>query len=254
MRGDDTDIGGRKAAFPETPASALLAIRSDDPLARARGFSTLVSAYWKPVYKCIRIRFRKSNEEAKDLTQAFFTHALEREIFTSYDPLRASFRAFARTCLSNFVRTADESERRHKRGGAAIKLSLDFEGAESELALAEGSPAASYEEQFDREMARALEASAVDELRSRLESRDKALYFRIFARYDLAPEEEPRPTYKALAEELGVKTTDVTNYLAHARRQMRTIVLRRLREITASEDEFRSEARSLLGIDPEAAA
>jgi len=254
VRGDDTDIGGRKAAFPETPASAVLAIRSDDPLARARGFSTLVAAYWKPVYKCIRIRFRKSNEEAKDLTQSFFTHALEREIFTSYDPERASFRAFARTCLSNFVRSADESERRLKRGGGAIKLSLDFDGAESELALAQGSPAASYEEEFDREMARSLEASALGELEERLESRGKGIYFRIFARYDLAPEEKPRPTYKDLADELGIKTTDVTNHLSHARRQMRAIVLRRLREITASDEEFRSEAQSLLGIDPEAAA
>jgi RNA polymerase sigma factor (sigma-70 family) len=253
VSGDDTDIGGRRAAFPETPASAVLAARSDDPVARARGFSSLVTAYWKPVYKCIRIRFRKNNEEAKDLTQSFFTHALEREIFRSYDPQRASFRAFVRTCLSNYVRTADEAARRIKRGGRAIKLSLDFDAAENEVLAAKASPAASFEEEFDREMARALESSAVDELKERLESRGKALYFRIFSRYDLADEDEPRPTYKDLAEELGIKTTDVTNHLASARRQLRTIVLRRLREITASEEEYRSEAQSLLGIDPEAA-
>ncbi len=253
MSGDDTDIGGRRAAFPETPASAVLAARSDDPVARARGFSSLVTAYWKPVYKCIRIRFRKNNEEAKDLTQSFFTHALEREIFRSYDPERASFRAFVRTCLSNFVRTADEAARRIKRGGQAIKLSLDFDAAESEILASKTSPAESFEEEFDREMARSLESSAVDELKERLESRGKGVYFQIFSRYDLADEDDERPTYKDLATELGIKSTDVTNHLASARRQLRTIVLRRLREITASEEEFRSEAQSLLGIDPEAA-
>ena len=44
--------------------------------------------------------------------------------------------------------------------------------------------------------------------------------------------------------------TDVTNELAWARRAFREIVLARLREVCASDEEFRAEARDLLGIDP----
>jgi len=244
---DDTDIGGPRAAFPETPASAVLAARSDDPVARARGFASLVAAYWKPVYKSVRVRFRKSNEEAKDLTQAFFTHALEREMFRSYDPERARFRAFVRTCLRNYVVNDEEAARRLKRGGGAMTLSLDFDQAEREIDL--GVSDGSFEEAFDRDLAASLRSMAVQELEESLDARGKSVYFTLFERYDLADPAE-RPTYAALAEELALKPTDVTNYLHHTRSLLRRIVLRRLREITASEEEFRDEALAVLGIDP----
>lgn len=249
MSGDDTDIGGQRAAFPETPASAVLAAQSDDPLARARGFASIVAAYWKPVYKSVRIRFRKDNEQAKDLTQAFFTHALEREIFRAYDGDRARFRTFVRTCLKNYVMNTEEAARRLKRGGGAMKLSLDFDQAEGEIERALAGEEGSFEDEFDRELARSLEAMAVSELEMRLTARGKAIYFRIFSRYDLESDEGDRPTYAALATELGIKTTDVTNHLHAARRMLKQIVLEKLREITASEEEFREEAREILGVD-----
>ena len=44
--------------------------------------------------------------------------------------------------------------------------------------------------------------------------------------------------------------TQVTNHLYWARRELRQSVLETLREITASEQEFRSEARALFGAEP----
>jgi hypothetical protein len=41
----------------------------------------------------------------------------------------------------------------------------------------------------------------------------------------------------------------VTNWLAAARRDYRSIVLETLRDLTADDDEFRDEARDLLGIE-----
>ena len=52
-----------------------------------------------------------------------------------------------------------------------------------------------------------------------------------------------------MAQQFGLKTSDVTNYLAYARREFRRVVLEQLREMTGSEDEFRREARTLLGVD-----
>ena len=43
-------------------------------------------------------------------------------------------------------------------------------------------------------------------------------------------------------------TADVTNYLAAARRKFRELVLAGLRDLTATEEEFRAEARALLGV------
>lgn len=247
--GDDTDIGGGRAAFPETPASAVLAVRSDDPVARARAFHGLVLAYWKPVYKAVRIKWRKGNEEAKDLTQAFFTRALEKGIFASYDADRARFRTFVRTCLHNFVTNEHEAARALKRGGGAITLQLDFDEAEGELSsAATGGADESFEEHFDREWARHLHALGVRTLRERLVASDREIRWRLFELYDLADDPDRRPTYAELAERFGIKTTDVTNWLHATRRELRRIVLSRLREITANEEEFRDEARELLGV------
>jgi hypothetical protein len=72
---------------------------------------------------------------------------------------------------------------------------------------------------------------------------------RAFENYDLdSSDTESRPTYAELADTLGTSVVDLTNQLAFARREFRSIVLELLREMTASDEEFRQEARSLLGI------
>ena len=64
-------------------------------------------------------------------------------------------------------------------------------------------------------------------------------------------ERKSRLTYEHLAREFGLAVTDITNHLAFARREFRRITLATLREMTANEEEFRREARTLLGVDPE---
>ena len=79
----------------------------------------------------------------------------------------------------------------------------------------------------------------------------KETHLRLFERYVLdADDEAPKTSYKALAADFNLATTDVTNYLALARREFRRIVLEKLRELTATDEEFRGEARALLGVDP----
>ena len=245
MTGQTRDGSLAGGAFPSTPASAVLAISSDDPVTRARAFHVLVSAYWKPVYKTIRTRWRKPREEAQDLTQAFFARAFEKDVFEGYDATRARFRTFMRACLHNFLANEEEARRRLKRGGGLTILSLDFDGAEDELEHAVDL-AASPEEQFDREFARSLHEHAVGVLRDRLDASGRAVYFQVFERYELVPD---RPTYAAVAEGLGLAVTDVTNYLSYTRRELRRVLCDRLRQVTASEEEYKSEALELFGVD-----
>ena len=74
--------------------------------------------------------------------------------------------------------------------------------------------------------------------------------FALFERYDVEGADTPdRPSYAQLAAEHGLPVTQVTNHLHWARRELRAAVLEKLREITAGEDEFRSEARALLGVE-----
>jgi hypothetical protein len=95
-----------------------------------------------------------------------------------------------------------------------------------------------------------LFADAVTALRESCAATDKLTQFEVFQRYDLDDAGNARPTYAQLGMELGIPTTQVTNHLAFARRELRRFVLERLRDVCATDDEFRLEARELLGMEP----
>ena len=237
-------------SFPPTRHSVVLGASSRDPDARRRAFASLAEAYWKPVYKYVRLKWQASPPQAEDLTQGFFARAFEKDFFGTYDPARARFRTFLRTCLDGFIANERKAAGRLKRGGAVQLVSLHFTSAEGELRQHDVAVPADMDEYFEREWARSLLGIAVDRLRDHYAAADRDVYFRVFERYDLAATESgERVTYAELARALGLNATDVTNYLAAARRQFRAIVLEQLRALTASEEEFRDEARRLLGVD-----
>src|SRR5260221_3293000 len=129
----DTGRGCRQALFQKTRRSAVVDFSSGDPVLRECAAEALISSYWKPVYKYIRVRWSRSNEDAKDLTQGFFTRAFEKEFFRDYDPKKARFRTYLRACLDAFLAREDQAAGRLKRGGEAHLVSFDFETAEGEL-------------------------------------------------------------------------------------------------------------------------
>ena len=245
----DTDIGGPGGGrFPATRHSAVLAAQSTDLIERERGLAILLETYWRPTYKYLRIRFGEANEDAKDLTQAFFTRALEKDFFAGYDPEKGSFRTYLRTCLDRFVSNEKKAASRAKRSPGVPVLPLDFESAEGELAQQEPPDPESMEQYFHAEWVRSLFALSVERLREECERQGKDLPYRLFERYELDRDPDEKLTYERLAEEFHIPATQVTNFLALARRAFRRIVLERLREITATDREFREEARSLLGV------
>lgn len=245
--------------FPTTRGSAVGAVASDDAAERARAFDALVRAYWRPVYTHVRLRWRRDIEDARDITQAFFARALEKGQLGGYDRERARFRTYLRASLDHFVQDLARGEGRQKRGGQGearvVRLSLDFDVAEGELARS-GALAAvdpqSIEAAFDQEWTRSLFSAALAALEANCEAQGKRVYLEVFRRYVLDPElaaDGTRPSYADVAKACGVAVTDVTNYLSWARRAFRTHVLEALREITADDAELREEARAVLGVE-----
>ena len=245
----DTDIGGAQHRFPVTNQSAIVQARSADQVVRQRAFDTILASYWKPVYKYIRFKWHAGNEDAKDLTQGFFTTAFEKNYFANYDATKASFQTFLRTCLDGFVANERKAGQRLKRGGDLEHFQLDFVTARDEYAAQLWPGHVTPEDLFQREWVRSIFTLSVESLHRRCEESGKEIQFQLFERYDLADESIQNVSYASLAQEFGLSDTTVTNYLAAARRDFRRIVLEKLREITATEDEFRNEARALLGVD-----
>lgn len=244
----DISTGGAAGKFPATQHSAILALRSTDQQTRERAQETIATVYWHPVYTHIRLRWNRESEEARDLTQGFFLQVLEKDFFTMYDPQQARFRTFLRVCLDRYIQREDVSASRQKRGGSAAHTQLDV--AELENSLPMQATDASPEDGFDREWVRSLFTLAIIRFRTHCEESKRTIAYRAFELYDIDPSEaSARPTYSDLATLLATTPGDITNQLHFARKEFRRIVLELLRELTASEAEFRDEARSLLGID-----
>jgi len=127
----DTSMGGNQSRFPETRRSAVIDFNNGDPVLRDSAAEALISAYWKPVYKYIRVRWSRSNEDAKDLTQAFFARFLEKQDVQDADPARGRFRSFLLGSFKHFLANEYDRERAKKRGGDQVKIALEVDAAEA---------------------------------------------------------------------------------------------------------------------------
>jgi RNA polymerase sigma factor (sigma-70 family) len=234
-------------SFPATRLSVVQRTRSGDEETRRLALSAIIEAYWKPVYKYLRVKWSLTPEEASDLTQEFFTTALEKDVVEKYDPAKARFRTYLRMCVDGLASNVRKAERRLKRGGGVTLVPLDFETAEGEMATHEPAAAADVDQLFYQEWLRALLERSVADLQRVAHDAGRPVMFEVFARYDLLDDRDARPTYTEIARDLGLTAATVTNHLAAMRRQFRAIVLERLRELTSSEEEFEAEAARLLG-------
>ena len=238
--------------FPPTRRSVIEAVRSIDAEERESARESLCAAYWKPVYKYVRLRWNRPANDAQDLTQGFFMELLERELLDKFDSKKSRLRTYLRLCVDSFVMNQDKAGRRQKRGGNVLHVALDFSAAEEELVGAAIDPASipspgSLEEFFEKEWVRSLFSLAVEDLRNLCEERERTRTFHLFEAYDLEGDE--KISYDQLAAEYGIPVTDVTNALAWARREFRRLALDRLRELCGSEEEFQREARAAFGWD-----
>jgi DNA-directed RNA polymerase specialized sigma24 family protein len=235
--------------FPTTRHSVVERLGSDDVGERRLAWDALVTAYWRPVYKYLRARWRLTPEAAEDLTQDFFARALEKGFLETYDPAKARFRTWLRTCVDGVAGHAHEAAGRLKRGGQVQSVPLDFTTAEGEVREVALSADVDLDAWFHQEFVRALFARAVEALQADCEARGKSEHFALFEACDLSDvRDADRPSYKTLAAARGWSVHDVTNRLAAVRRDFRAHVLRLLRGSCGSEEEFEREARGLFGV------
>ena len=240
------------AAFPTTRHSVIERLRTEDDTPRRDAFGDLAAGYWKPVYKYLRVKWRLSPEAAEDATQAFFAEAFEKSWLERYEPAKARFRTFVRLCVDRLVMNMQQADGRAKRGGAARVISIDgfdFGTAEHELVAQTLSAPPEAEEMFKREFVRALFDRAVQAVREDCITRGRELHWQLFERYDLSP--SSGVSYATLAAEFDLTQGQVTGYLAQMRAAFRTHAVASLEALCLDRDEFRREARELLGLEIE---
>src|SRR3981081_1099211 len=204
MNQGDFPAGGDR--FPPPRRSVLEAARSIDAEERESALESLCAAYWKPVYKYVRLRWNRTPDAAQDLTQGFFVELLERELLDKFDSKKSRLRTYLRICVDSFVMNEDKAGRRQKRGGNVPLRAVDFSGAEEERGAAVIDPAKiaspeSLEEFFEKEWVRSLFALAVEDLRKVCEQRERGRTFHLFESYDLEGDE--KSSYEQLSKDYG---------------------------------------------------
>lgn len=229
------------SVFPDTRISLVVALASDDPSLRARAVDLVVSAYRAPVIAVLRRQWTLDLPDAEDLAHDFFAHALERDWLARYERERGRFRTFLRTCLQDYASTSHQGAHRLKRGGHLVPVSLD-----------DAPPLATdadVDRIFEQEWVRSVMTMSLERLRGECAAAGRELTYAIFVAHDVEGADDP-PRYAALAGRFGIPVTQVANYLHWARGHFREHVLDTLRALTASDAEFRDEARALLGRAP----
>ena len=224
MRGSETTLGGQDRHFPETTVGflSLLRRRTDD--GRRAALDVLCSRYWKPVYAYVRAGWSKSNEDAKDLTQAFFLWIQENGALRRFEEERGGLRPYLKILLRRFVKDKDVALSRLKRGGGVQVLPLAGGDASAIEHLIPDPRAEEPEAAFERVWKTELVEQAVERLRERCRKEGREVAFSVLEGYDLAPVAEP-PTYRTLGDRLGIGEGDVKKLLF----AMRDALLREIR-------------------------
>jgi len=244
MSDQDTTIGVGGPEFPATAWSLVLLPRGIDPAERKRKLELLARRYWKPIYFYLRAKWRRSNEDAKDLTQRFFLWMMQTDFLGKVHEDRGRFRNFVRVALERFLFGEHDAEKSLKRGGGRAALDLDFVTG---LDVEPASPALPAEELLKEHWRRALIDEALRRLKECCEAESKLVHYRLFEDFYLAP--EPGPSYEELSRRHRVSPGDVGNYLARTRSRYRAILEALVSDEVLGFRELKEEFEELFGSD-----
>jgi RNA polymerase sigma-70 factor (ECF subfamily) len=103
----------------------------------------LCESYWKPTYWYIRALTGSDSELAKDITQEFFTHLMEKEVLVKLEE-RGSFRGFLKQAIRWFIMNRFRGGERNEK---VLSLEILEEGG-SKLSLGSDTPEVIYHRQW----------------------------------------------------------------------------------------------------------
>ncbi len=169
------DGGSDADSVGSTRWSVVLAAGGRESPVSRQALETLCQTYWYPLYAYIRRRVG-TEDEAQDLTQAFFAKLLEDNYIVAADPRRGKFRAFLLTSFKHFLANEWKKQRAQKRGGGKVPISLDLSDAESRYRL-EPAHQQTPEKVFERQWAVTLVNSVLLNLRQEFSQSGKEKQF-----------------------------------------------------------------------------
>lgn len=228
-------------AFLTTHWSVVLAAGRESSSAGAAALEQLCRTYWYPLFAFLR-RKGLAEEDAKDLTQQFFTRLLERNDFCGVEARKGKFRTFLLTSLTHFVSNERDRAQAAKRGGGRITFSLDAIPPEQFLRVEPASDL-SPDKLFDQRWAMTLLDTAVVRLQAEMTGADRAGQFDLLKKF--LTEEPAAGEYTELAKRLGNTSQAVAVAVHRLRQRYRQLVRAEVANTVSSPTEVEEEMRHL---------
>lgn len=233
--------GTRNPVFATTHWSVVLKAGEDISPAGTVALEKLCRTYWFPLFAFLR-RKGHPEEDAKDLTQQFFTRLLERKDFQTLDARKGKFRTFLLASLTHFLANERDHAQAAKRGGGRIPISLDAISPEQFQRL-EPATNLSPDKLFDQRWAMTLLEEAVGRLRAEMVRADKGVQFEQTKSFLT---DDPRDgDYATVAERLGVPSQSVAVLVHRLRQRYRELVRAEVANTVSSPTEVAEEMRHL---------
>jgi RNA polymerase sigma-70 factor (ECF subfamily) len=233
--------------FPTTQWGVVLSAGRSHATDGRASLETLCRAYWYPLYTYARLGGRDP-EEARDLTQGFFAHLLERALVGVADPERGSFRAFLKGSFDRYSANEQRKAGAQKRGGGQTTITVDLDEAETQLrnlSLDVDTPEVAYE----RHWARTLVARSLEKLEAEMQEAGEHRRFKLLSPF-LTGQDEGLP-YRDVAATLGVSESAVKVAVHRLRRRFGALLREEISHTVSDagrvDEELRNVFRALGG-------
>lgn len=230
---DETRMGGQRGAFLTTHWSLI---------------GLLLERYWKPIYCYLRRKGYK-NEEAKDLTQAFFHEiVLNRHLTERADPAKGRFRSFLLHALDQFLidQKRKESVQSHIPKDRLVSLDIADLPELPEM-IAERTP----EECFTYTWKSELLDRTLRQVKAHFEQQGLQTHWYLFRDKVLQPtlgDEEPA-SVKDISIRYGIENESTAfNMLLTVKRCFKVTLRRNLRSTVLCNEDVDAEWRDLLAL------
>ena len=249
-RDDQTEMGGGQVRFLTTHWSLIEAVAGDEQDETRTLIGSLLERYWKPVY-CYLRRHGYGNEEAKDLTQAFFHEVvLGRNLFQRADKSQGRFRSFLLVALKRYVAASREKEFAQKRIPKSKLVSLEMA---DESSLSAACTELTPEDSYNYAWVSALLEQVLENVKTGCYEDGKTCHWHLFRERVLGPikgKADP-PAMDELCHKYRIEDrTTASNMIVTVKRRFRTVLRSYLRDMVSSDQEVDSELVEIMQFLP----
>jgi len=231
------------AVFHTTRWTLVMQARGEAPEARA-ALGDLCEAYWTPVYRFLK-REGRSDDESRELTQAFFSRLLAGSTLEKANPAKGRFRSYLLGALKHFLSDHRRAEGRQKRGGDAIIESIESGGSETSPGLSIPDPGAETTDAwFDRHWALAVMERGLNSVRDSFKEAGKEQQFEVLKPWVVG---DAAGLSKAdAAAELGMSAGAIRVAVHRLRHKFGEAIRQEIAETVDTEEEIAEELRYLI--------